>query len=869
MKKHKSSTIQFVLTFVLVLLLALVGTTGAQYPEPIPSIPEDQEGEITAQGAGDNPLTTSFSFTGRVGLSISVIPFSGVPSPGTFNISGIPVTATIKKALMYVQRWNPPLTNASATLAGNTLGPLPAFSSDLLNGFNLQAYRFDVATIVNGNGSYPFTFNTGGGQNYYAALIVVFSDASLPSRRIHINDGSEGIGSYNNPTSTTSTTTYSDLVEGPGTLTIVTQADDFTGIVESLDFNGATILGPGNIFNSNLGSAASLFQLPVSIMAGTNTASISTDGVDVFGWHLAILESPELPPEGDIDNDGLLNGWEINGFDENGDGTIDLDLPALGANPMHKDLFVEVDTMVGRAPTQAALNRVVAAFATVPNSLVDNPDGMDGITLHIQLDETNIPLADWPNAFVDFDNVKNNRFGTPAQRADTNWSNIRDAKGRVYRYCIFANTHSGTSSSGLAEMPGDDFMVTLGAWPTPGGTEDQQVGTFMHEFGHNLNLGHGGDDSINFKPNYHSIMNYHWQMPHSNHTGWGLDYSREVLPTLNELNLDESAGIGGAAGVTVPVGPLPVEVVNENGPVDWNRDGDTWDTSIQADINYVRSLGPGGPSPGQVLTGYNDWPVLWYRLSGHLNFQDGVHDETTIPEEITYEMYREVYEARVDFGFDFEPDTLNLQSQGQFVTVYIELPEGSAVSQIDVSSLTLNTSVPASSTPVEIGDYDGDGITDLMVKFARQQVAEVLEVGEQEVCLTGRLSDGTALAGIDTIRVLDYRGGEEAIAAEEAAGFTLFEASERIDELDPENFTNEDSATELTNEIDFVLSLIYDEGLLTEALYILENDILERTNGCADIGEPDDNDWITTYEGQGEVYPLIVEAIELLESLIQ
>lgn len=54
----------------------------------------------------------------------------------------------------------------------------------------------------------------------------------------------------------------------------------------------------------------------------------------------------------------------------------------------------------------------------------------------------------------------------------------------------------------------------------------------------------------------------------------------------------------------------------------------------------------------------------------------------------------------------------------------------------------------------------------------------------------------------------------------------------------------------------------------TEALATLQNDNLERTNGCADVGEPDQNDWIRTYEGQGLVYPIIVEAIELLEILI-
>jgi hypothetical protein len=235
-----------------------------------------------------------------------------------------------------------------------------------------------------------------------------------------------------------------------------------------------------------------------------------------------------------------------------------------------------------------------------------------------------------------------------------------------------------------------------------------------------------------------------------------------VLPTLNESNLDERAGIGGAAGATVPVGPPALWwlwVVPENGPVDWNHNIIWWETGVSADINYVRRgelPEKGGPSPGQVLTGHNDWPVLWYKLSGHSNFQPGVHID--IPEEITYEVYREVYGPRINATLDFDPDTFNLGSQGQFVTTYIELPQGYNVSNIDISSLMLNISVPALSRPIEIGDYDSDGITDLMVKFDRQEVIEILEPGEQLVYLTGRLSDGTSLTGDEIIWVLPSKG---------------------------------------------------------------------------------------------------------------
>ena len=47
-----------------------------------------------------------------------------------------------------------------------------------------------------------------------------------------------------------------------------------------------------------------------------------------------------------------------------------------------------------------------------------------------------------------------------------------------------------------------------------------------------------------------------------------------------------------------------------------------------------------------------------------------------------------------------------------------------------------------------------------------------------------------------------------------------------------------------------------------------EDDISGKTNGCATGGSPDKNDWITTCDGQNQVYPLIMEAIELLENLI-
>jgi len=112
---------------------------------------------------------------------------------------------------------------------------------------------------------------------------------------------------------------------------------------------------------------------------------------------------------------------------------------------------------------------------------------------------------------------------------------------------------------------------------------------------------------------------------------------------------------------------------------------------------------------------------------------------------------------------DFDPDTLNLKSKAQRITVYIELPIGHGynVSMIDLGTLMLNGQVKAETRPMEIGDYDSDSVPDFMVKFDRSAVQEILEVGnEVEITVKGELTDGTQFEGIDTIRAIDKGKGK-------------------------------------------------------------------------------------------------------------
>jgi hypothetical protein len=104
------------------------------------------------------------------------------------------------------------------------------------------------------------------------------------------------------------------------------------------------------------------------------------------------------------------------------------------------------------------------------------------------------------------------------------------------------------------------------------------------------------------------------------------------------------------------------------------------------------------------------------------------------------------------------PEVLNLMSKSQWFTVSIELPEGHNVSDIDVSSIMLNESIPVGSEPAVIGDYDSNGNSDLIVCFDRAAISEnILSVGtltgNVTLTVTGQLNNGTQLEGSNVIKV--------------------------------------------------------------------------------------------------------------------
>lgn len=252
----------------------------------------------------------------------------------------------------------------------------------------------------------------------------------------------------------------------------------------------------------------------------------------------------------DSDSDGLPDTWEKFGLDTDGDGSIDLPLHSkpYDADYLHKDIFLEIDWMKPEyKPNALAIEQVIKAFDKAP---VENPDGIDGITLHVdygqfsngnesegelinnQFDKTVcfFPMRKGPckNSIttVNFYDIKNTHFNS--------------VRKKVFHYAIFANSPKcdkdngmPTRNGGIAEILGNDLIISLGQNPVKRGYANSKIVShiLMHELGHNLGLKHGGGDGNNNKPNYHSIMNYKFLykgVPPGNI----LDYSSQTLATI-------------------------------------------------------------------------------------------------------------------------------------------------------------------------------------------------------------------------------------------------------------------------------------------------------------------------------------------------
>ena len=373
----------------------------------------------------------------------------------------------------------------------------------------------------------------------------------------------------------------------------------------------------------------SIVRLAAGAMADTNEAS---------DWTLVNFATPGGPNDVgpgvvDSDLDGIPDSAKLSGGSYAG-----LDLYAMGARRGRRDVFIEIDHMASTdlaiTPRREALEKMQSAFAA------------QGIALHMDVGSLHTGSFDPAlfnlgggntvafSACIELDTSSSGagaRAGCASFQAYKN-TNFDVRRRFIFHYALFANslnTDGSAGPSGIAELSGNDIIITLGGYGFSTASDlsrnmliNMQAGTLMHEFGHNLGLRHGGNEDVNFKPNHYSVMNYMYQftglsaMPDTIHaaeryyfanglkgiTYCGLvenspctdsfimSYSNGSGAALDESKLSEAANIGrGSVGGAY---------------ADWDDNN-----SMTASV-FGRNINPLDGYGRTVLKDYNEWGNL-------------------------------------------------------------------------------------------------------------------------------------------------------------------------------------------------------------------------------------------------------------------
>jgi len=272
----------------------------------------------------------------------------------------------------------------------------------------------------------------------------------------------------------------------------------------------------------------------------------------------------------DSDHDGLPNSWE------KGKTPSGLNLKKLGADPKHRDVFLELDysKQVGPSDVQCSgLNHLVKAFAGGP---LQNPDGKQGIRLHIDAGKTcgshGYDMGGSSTFKVDPQHA-NAGCVTPADYTNVLSANRLDVfhAGAVVadaQICGAEGSATETDFDVKVRTGGDDFAYVV-----------------MHELGHIFGLHHGLTSDVDVPIDKFSVMSGGTALrnPPDPSFPYALDYNRYPLAPLNESSLDEHTGYptGSPKGDAYIArfyapqycGATLEHIAAATGPVDWNCSG--------------------------------------------------------------------------------------------------------------------------------------------------------------------------------------------------------------------------------------------------------------------------------------------------------
>ena len=251
----------------------------------------------------------------------------------------------------------------------------------------------------------------------------------------------------------------------------------------------------------------------------------------------------------------------------------------------------------------------------------------------------------------------------------------------------------------------------------------------LHSFCWEWGLG----DALNGE-DFWSVSLYHW----------------ELLPHWFILDLGESIAIKKVRGRSrTNLDPVSVDVYVSDDLESWGMAVatgiTTWqDTSSWVEIDTIDKIGRYIKVEVNAIEGDGgDHYLEW-----------GLNDGSETNYITIFDAYAgDVIPAPDAFGL-VSIDTLNVQIEGKWITWYIWLPEEYDVADIKPDSILLNGVIEAAWRWIDEEEQV------LMAKFSRSEVQDIVEPGEVELTVTGKLTDGTEFESSDTIIVID-KGGKK------------------------------------------------------------------------------------------------------------
>lgn len=248
------------------------------------------------------------------------------------------------------------------------------------------------------------------------------------------------------------------------------------------------------------------------------------------------------PLDRDTDGDGLLDGWEVRGF-------AGIDLGTEGFSPVRKDVLCYLQRMwdVDAKHIADSMRKTQEYFATL------------GIGFHAKF----LPPLD------------------PSKHHGRPWWELgnenlpRESWGLAHYMVV------GRGGGGQAAQMG-----------TMGGCGDGGMpAVFIHEFGHQLGLGHTGGFAPAWCPLYRSLMNYDFTYA----AGAGYSRGRFASVTLIETELVERLPFKHEELAYLAKHPFrfKIQADGEGTLVDWNRNGAFEKEKVCADINASYSTDGG------------------------------------------------------------------------------------------------------------------------------------------------------------------------------------------------------------------------------------------------------------------------------------